>query len=305
MVTCNGSPYKDAKIKIYELDTFPCSLFNLFGLWTIYMATPKRLNYYVYYLLGYQLCCIVFDFGGAIIAFPVFSFPAKCAFIIGMASWIGVSTELQATAAVIITLSMLSILGIAIFQRQQSILPTDHILSFSMKLSIFVHFFILGHPLFITFFVVYFFFTTDSDLGTRQALQKYPELEQFLLQPSSICADSSFGENVATLPLIYLAVIIIVGLYLVAPAYLSLYAQRKIMSAKTLALQKKWLRNLNIQVFLFSLVIMVPVLWWIAVYQLSLINLTAEKNGDYREEFNCFRDPATKEISFVFDKLSQ
>ncbi|CAJ0947047.1 unnamed protein product, partial [Mesorhabditis belari] len=251
-----------------------CLPLNVYGHRAIRKATPKRMQSYRYCLSGYQICCLSFDLFAATSITPIACFPAKCAFSLGLASFLGISLTFQGVIACFWISLMLSFLGLAILQRQQSILPDDHWLSFSAypKFQYFIGFlFLFVHPITPASIFAYFLVTSDVPRGVREALQDYPALVNCILQPTAFCMDSSWKPfNIYPPPLFYFSFILFVSGLLMVPTYMSLYQQRKIMSAKTLKLQKKWLYNLNVQFGVFSMVFVVPVTWFGLVFFLSI-----------------------------------
>ncbi|CAJ0944760.1 unnamed protein product, partial [Mesorhabditis belari] len=73
---------------------------------------------------------LTFDFGGMVMVLPVFSFPASCACTFGFVNYFEfIPLSYTATSSAFLGSVMMGILGAALFERQQAVLPKSHFFS--------------------------------------------------------------------------------------------------------------------------------------------------------------------------------
>ncbi|CAJ0576944.1 unnamed protein product, partial [Mesorhabditis spiculigera] len=135
IISCHGTVSTVVLFVFYEnyrrFFTLLFTFINVYGLYVVWTATPRRIGSYKNYMLLLQFNGVVYDFVMAILIFPICAMPAGGGYGFGLLADFGVSMKVHVPIGVLCATCFLVSIGLAFFARQQAVLTDGHPLKFT------------------------------------------------------------------------------------------------------------------------------------------------------------------------------
>ncbi|CAB03195.2 Serpentine Receptor, class H [Caenorhabditis elegans] len=251
---------------------------HLFGSYCILFQTSATMKSVKWTLFNLHFWSAALDLSISFLAQPFFCTPTMAAFPLGVLSLIGVPNDLLMLS--IYTIFMLVPVSIiSMFENRYFVLFVNRGCWRYFRYP----FLVANYIIVITYCFIIYLEIPDQEIAIKKLFKKYPRFYNFEIPVSSFIVISDEDRSwqklrrISVISFILLEIIVF-GILLRVKLKLSMKKIASSISSKTLQMQKRFIKALNLQIAIPLIVIFVPIIAGMIFKALSIVNPQAFSN---------------------------